>query len=380
MNPELEDYFVPNERNKYAPHVLQKAAVIGMVVLVFLSFTIANVHSLLWIGSQWLVSTVLPAVIVDLTNNERQAGSLGTLRRNSVLDEAARMKAEHMAKNEYFAHYSPDGVSPWFWFGRVDYNFVHAGENLAIHFTDSEDVVDAWMDSPTHRANVLNGNYTEIGVGTAEGTYEGYDTVYVVQLFGTPAAAASVAQAEPEPVEVAVAPITPPPETVLSESVTLTEDVKVYEAEPVAVPVEAEDEPSEDVVETPQPSEEEASNNESTSSEVVIADMEETPYGVALYSDLISTSTGGVPATIQSDGGKTDQVPFFLELATQPHTILQILYIIIGLFVFAALLISILIEIKQQHPVQIMYGSGLLAIMGLLYYVHMVVSQGALIV
>jgi hypothetical protein len=177
---------------------------------------------------------------------------------------------------------------------------------------------------------------------------------------------------------VAAVPNTPP-EAVLSESVSITEDVETYEAEPVAVPVEIENEP-EPVTETSEPSPEESSNTENNSSEVVIADMEETPYGVALYSDLISTSTGGVPATTQDDsGGKADQAPFFLELATQPHVVLQILYIIIGLFVFAALLISILIEIKQQHPIQILYGSGLLAIMGVLYYVHMLVSQGALI-
>lgn len=105
MKPEdLEDYFIPNKRNNYAPHGLQKAAMIGMVVLVVLSFTIANLHSLIWIGSEWLVSTILPAVIVDLTNEERVEGSLGTLKRNALLDEAARMKAEHMAKNQYFAH------------------------------------------------------------------------------------------------------------------------------------------------------------------------------------------------------------------------------------------------------------------------------------
>ncbi len=116
---------------------------LGMLCLVVLSFTATNILSLVWMGSQWMVSTVLPAVIVELTNQEREQGSLAELRRNPLLDEAARMKAEHMAQNQYFAHYSPDGVSPWFWFGRAQYNFVHAGENLAIHFTDSEEVVNA---------------------------------------------------------------------------------------------------------------------------------------------------------------------------------------------------------------------------------------------
>ncbi len=378
MNNDLQDYFVPTKRNDYAPHVLQKAAVIGMVILIFLSFTVANVQSLLWISSQWMISTILPAVIVDLTNEERSEVALGTLKRSTVLDEAARMKAEHMSKNGYFAHYSPDGVSPWFWFGRANYNFVHAGENLAIHFTDSGDVVDAWMESPTHRANVLNGNYTEIGVGTAEGTYEGYSTVYVVQLFGTPAAIAQAQEPEPQQEEIlapAVAAAETPDEAVLSESVSITEEVVTHEAEPVRVAVAEENEASSTMVSQTKPAAIAPEDHK-----VIITNMEETPHGMALYSDFISTSTGGIPATVRQETAPQDQVPFYLQLATQPHAILQILYTITGIFVLCSLIASIFIEIKHQRPVQIMYGSGLLAVMGLLYYIHMLVSNGALIV
>lgn len=367
MKEPIEDYFIPNKRNKYAPHGLQKMAMIGMLALIVLSFTTANVQSLIWISSKWMISTVLPAVIVDLTNEERQDEALVTLRRNAVLDEAARLKAEHMAKNEYFAHYSPDGVSPWYWFDQVSYNFVHAGENLAIHFTDSGDVVKAWMESPTHRANIMNGNYLEIGVGTAEGTYEGYPTVYVVQLFGAPGASAvAVAPAVPEVAgqELTVTPVQE--EEVLSESVSLSEDVVIYEAEPEAIVIEEEVIiPSEQIQEQ--------------QDQAVITDMVSTPYGVALYSDLISTSTGGVPATI-APSDTDNHAPFYMELATQPHVILQILYIVIGLFVLVSLLISILIEARHQQPIQIAYGIGLLIIMGALYFIHMTVSNGALIV
>ena len=167
----------------YAPDMLQRFAVTLMMLLVLLTFVGANLHALLWQSSQWLVSTVLPAVVVDLTNEERAEFSEAPLRRNSILDEAARQKAEHMAQKEYFAHYAPDGTSPWFWFDQAGYVYAHAGENLAIHFTDSEEVVEAWMDSPSHRENIVSGKFTEIGVGTAKGEFEGYETVYVVQLF-----------------------------------------------------------------------------------------------------------------------------------------------------------------------------------------------------
>ncbi len=184
----------------------QRLALGGMFVLTLLTFVGANLHAYLWQSSDWLVSTVLPAVVVKLTNAERSELAEAPLRRNSVLDSAAQMKANHMAKNEYFAHYAPNGTSPWYWFDQAGYTYAHAGENLAIHFTDSSEVVDAWMKSPTHRENIVNGNFTEIGVGTAKGEYEGYDTIYVVQLFGTPAAA-------PKPVvkPVVAAASTPPP-------------------------------------------------------------------------------------------------------------------------------------------------------------------------
>ncbi len=371
----LRNHFVPHEGNDFAPHALQKRAVMMMSFLVLLTFLGANLQSLLWTSSQWLTSTILPAVIVDLTNEERADDALVTLKRNATLDEAAQMKAAHMAKNEYFAHYSPDGVSPWYWFAQADYNFVHAGENLAIHFTDSGEVVEAWMNSPTHRANIMNGNYREIGVGTAEGSYQGHKTVYVVQLFGTPAATPAVAAAErttpPVPTPTPTPAPTPTPEPVLvteeqeddepvevaSEAVAITEDVQVFEAAPVAV------------------------TSTIPVAETELAQVETTQTGVALFSDHISTSTGGIPANIEPDSTETagDTVPYVLELATQPNVVLQIVYTLLALFIVGSLTASILIEMRKQQPVQIAYGVMLLLLMAGLWSLHIVVTTGALI-
>ena len=130
-----------------------------MLVLIVISFTMANLHALLWINSTWLTSAVLPSVIVDLTNSERKSTALNSLSRNATLDAAAQMKAEDMAQNGYFAHYSPEGVSPWYWIQQAGYAYEEAGENLAVHFTDSDEVVKAWMESIGHRENILNKNY-----------------------------------------------------------------------------------------------------------------------------------------------------------------------------------------------------------------------------
>lgn len=365
MRKHLKDYFIPHEGNDYKPHSLQKAAMTGMVLMVLLSFTLANVQSFLWVASDWMVSTVLPAVIIDLTNEARADDLLGQLRHSSTLDAAAKLKAEHMAERGYFAHFSPEGVSPWFWFAEAHYNFVHAGENLAIHFVDSDDVVQAWMDSPTHRANIMNGNYTEIGVGTAEGEFEGFKTVYVVQLFGTPAATPAVAGTQVVQVaEVPVIALEPivveevPDETaVLAEAVEIIETVSIIAPEPEVMEV--------------------AELTPVTVREVTTApETKET-----LFSDFIATSTGGIPASIDPIDTQTlHNTPYFLKLLTQPHVVLQILYVTIGLLVLVSLVLSIVIEIRKQHPLQIAYGLAMVLLMFGLFQLHGILSAGVIIV
>ena len=114
--------------------------------------------------------------------------------------------------------------------------------------------------------------------------------------------------------------------------------------------------------------------------QVVITDMTSDSYGVVLYSDHISTSTGDAVAAVEADDQVQEKVPFYLRLATQPHVVLEIIYVTIGFFVLTSLLLSIFIEARRQQPVQIAYGAGLLAIIGMLYYMHMLITDGALIV
>jgi len=125
------------------------------------------------------------STIVALTNGDRANLSLNTLKYNDTLGKAAQMKADDMASKGYFAHTSPDGKKPWYWFKAAGYLFNYAGENLAVNFSNSMDIERAWMNSPTHKANITNKNYEEIGIGIAHGTYNGAPTTYVVQFFGT---------------------------------------------------------------------------------------------------------------------------------------------------------------------------------------------------
>ena len=153
------------------------------------------------------VAAVISAVLVDLANADRGALGIGTLTPDPLLTAAAQAKANDMAQKSYFAHFDAAGKSPWDWMHEAGYRYEHAGENLAIQFSESGDVERAWLASPAHRANLLDGRFTQVGIATAEGFYQGQPTTFVVQFFGTPPAivaeqSAPVAAVEPAPIPV----------------------------------------------------------------------------------------------------------------------------------------------------------------------------------
>ena len=182
----LKKYFIPHKENDYHPHLFRSAGLFGMLVIIVAVFVFVIGGSLVIIRTDF-TALVLPRVLVDYANQDRQPLNLKTLAISPVLEKAAQMKADDMASRGYFAHKSPEGHTPWYFFDQVGYDFSYAGENLAVNFTDSVDVNSAWMVSPGHRQNIVNGNFTEIGIATAEGLYDGRKTVFVVQLFGRPA-------------------------------------------------------------------------------------------------------------------------------------------------------------------------------------------------
>jgi uncharacterized protein YkwD len=125
--------------------------------------------------------------VIDWTNKQRLANGLAPLKENSLLDSAATAKARDMFEKQYFAHNSPDGRGPAELAKEVDYEFIAIGENLALgNFDGDKALVEAWMESPGHRANILGG-YDEIGVAVIRGTFEGQTTWIAVQEFGRPA-------------------------------------------------------------------------------------------------------------------------------------------------------------------------------------------------
>lgn len=132
--------------------------------------------------------------IIIFTNKYRKEnGNLRQLKENYKLSLSAEEKLQDMFDNQYFDHISPDGVGIGDLGDLVGYEYILIGENLAMgNFKDDLALVDAWMASPGHRENILNKNYTEIGIAVAKGRFEGRDIWMAVQHFGTPLETCSV--------------------------------------------------------------------------------------------------------------------------------------------------------------------------------------------
>lgn len=162
------------------------------------------------------LATITTERIVQLTNTERTKRNLTVLKTNTRLTQAARNKGEDMLNNDYFAHISPSGVTPWFWMNKEGYSYQVAGENLAIDFLEAEDVVAAWIASPSHKENMLLPDYTETGVAVVTGEFEGGTSTIVVHMFGRPSGAVASESSVPEPTPTAAPETKPVPSPVIT--------------------------------------------------------------------------------------------------------------------------------------------------------------------
>lgn len=230
----LKKHFIPHKGNDHQPHFLRGkntrllVLVVFMIELGVLALPFIPAFNL---GNNSFLAAILPAVLDDLTNQNRQSQHLAVLMVNPLLNKVAELKAQDMAEKGYFAHVSPEGKAPWYWFKQVGYNYEYAGENLAIDFTDSQDVTLAWMNSPTHRANIVKNSYTEMGTGIATGTFEGNPTIFVAQVYGKPLKVTTAVI--PTPIIAVTAPIAKisPPTKVMGASVEVavnTEPAPTY--------------------------------------------------------------------------------------------------------------------------------------------------------
>jgi hypothetical protein len=341
----ITDSLVPHEGNKYLPTLLQARGMLATIAVVVFLFIGASVTQRALVSGSDFFAAVITGVLVDLANTDRAFNGLGILTPSPTLAYAAQLKAEDMAAKGYFAHTSPEGVSPWHWFKQANYGFLYAGENLAVHFSDSADVERAWMNSPTHRANILNSQFTEIGIATAKGYYQGRETIFVVQLFGTPKVAkAPVAETRSQTLISTTIPVAEIP---ASES-----DV-VVAGESTSTPVQE---------------------------EPAVAAAE--PETIVETEEFIAVKDAAALAAVSpATSAPVDPVrAFLMRLVTSPTTVLNWAYFAFAVLLIAVLLLTIAIEVKLQHPKNLALGAGALALMALLLFVLKGFASGALLV
>jgi hypothetical protein len=192
----VKHHFVPNKDTKKRARLLHhKFFYIYSSIFVVL-FLLINVSKSIKPGVLGYSSEITVRQLLDGTNKEREKNGKKPLVINEKLSKAAKLKADYMFSKNFWAHTAPDGTQPWEFVLKEGYDYAYAGENLARNFYYSQEVVDAWMNSPSHKENLLSENYDEVGFAVENGILDGYETALVVQFFGRPKNLAAITTTE----------------------------------------------------------------------------------------------------------------------------------------------------------------------------------------
>lgn len=181
----LRHLLIPHHTNNHRARILHNSSLFLLLIFLLVGSFLTNYFSHAAPEVLGVSYSISENDLLTLVNQKRQENGLPALSLNSELDDAARRKAADMYSKNYWAHFAPDGLtSPWQFIRDAGYSYIFAGENLAKGFTDSNSVVSAWMNSPTHRDNILSDKYRDVGFAIIPGTLSGEETVLVVEMFG----------------------------------------------------------------------------------------------------------------------------------------------------------------------------------------------------
>ncbi len=183
----LSHLFHPQRSNNHRSKLLHHKSLLFLTLIAVGFFQLVHLLASLHLQQGSVLgyaSSISIDQVIEETNQERAKLGLVSLKYNEQLSEASLAKAQDMFSNQYWAHISPSGKEPWYFIKQAHYYYKVAGENLARDFDTTATMVDAWMNSPTHRANIVNPRYRDIGVAVVDGHLFGVETTLVVQMFG----------------------------------------------------------------------------------------------------------------------------------------------------------------------------------------------------
>jgi uncharacterized protein YkwD len=188
MNPIrfFHDLLIPKEENNFRAKALHANFLTTYLVLAMVLTFAFKHYSVNPTDVLGFATDITVAKLYELTNKVRSGEKVSNLSFSQKLSDAAYNKAQDMFNRNYWSHFAPDGTAPWKFVVESGYEYELAGENLAKNFLFSNGVVDAWMNSKTHRENLLRKDYTEVGFAVVNGTLNGEPTTLVVQMFGKP--------------------------------------------------------------------------------------------------------------------------------------------------------------------------------------------------
>ncbi|MEI7498149.1 MAG: CAP domain-containing protein [Candidatus Falkowbacteria bacterium] len=370
----LKDFFIPHHGNNFHPHslhpkriafhLLGAVAVKAVVVFFVLAFPLSA-----WLAPE--VSVAQGQKIVALTNELRATKAVAKLNQNPKLDQAAYKKTQDMMINQYFAHVSPTNKSLDSWLSSVGYSFTVAGENLAMGYSAAEDTIKTWENSPTHYANLIDPDFSEIGVAMSDGVFEGQNTTLAAQYFARPETIPTfvlAAKAEPVAPKVVARPVKA--SVVVSKPVGKKEQVVKAVVELPAKTKSA----NLNLGPKKIPLQKNATSTWSAT-EIITApeyDAITEPVILASVSAIDSAGTETV-----ANVSKQDIKPQAVSLADQYQLLknnpnqnikkvvgLSSLYFsILMIIVVVSLVLNVFIEIKKQHPSLLLGGVSLIAVL-----------------
>ncbi len=189
MKRAFKKYFIPHAENNYHPHILHAKRAVAYS-LFFVGIKAFIVGAVLLVPLPVFVAPDVLAVeqnrLVHLINDLRATKDRPALQTQNTLNRSAELKADDMATQQYFSHTGPDNHGLTYFLKQAGYTYHIAGENLAMGFFNADEVLAAWIKSPTHYKNLVDSDYMQLGTSMVSGLYTDIPTAYAVAHFGSP--------------------------------------------------------------------------------------------------------------------------------------------------------------------------------------------------
>lgn len=346
----LKKYFIPNDGNNYHPHILHAKRTFFYGAIFSLAKIILVAFVCLLPAEVFVMPDVLAEEgrqIIALTNEIREERGLPILKVEEKLNTSAQLKSDDMAIKEYFAH-SESNQTVTTWLKSAGYKYSTAGENLAVGYSSALDIVTAWKNSGTHYANLIDTDFTDLGVGLSGGVFDGQPTVYIAQHLASPLA-------------VVVDPIVPA-SVVVSEPVVIKLEEEIKNKIVDKIP-----EPSVGMV----PELVTEFSNEKEKTNEISENVPEQIVELAPESLVLAEKVDNVRPTVEPVVNLTAPTPMqkyvhaksVLSPITSIFDVSRNIYLVAILFFAVALLLNIFVEIRKQHPHAIFHTSCLIALL-----------------